>query len=478
VRVHSVMRLLVLGGLAAAMVLSGSTDASSGATTRVSVDSAGNEANERSNAGALSEDGRYVAFESSATNLIPGFAYHNVFLLDRQTGSLEHVGTGGGGSEPGGGAFELSDDARFIAFESGFRIYVRDRLSGVTDLASVDSTGVPLSCSGGSQCDQRVPSIDGAGRYVAFHWYRQGQGWHIVIRDRQEGTTWVTPFGGIFPKLSDDGRYVVYSDGSIGPPSGAVSIIDITTQQSEPLPLNGYATVSAEGRYVATAYKWYDRQQLSLALPVCVSSAGEQANAICGSDGSTMGRGVDMDAAGRYVVFQSAASNLAAGDANGTWDVFVRDMETGTTAMLSTTPAGVAGNGDSTNPSIAGDGCYVVFQSEASDLVPGDTNAVSDVFVVGNPLHDDDCTAMPTPTPTSTATPTPTRTLTPTATATPKPQGVGGIVMLPSAAVAAQAGAQAGDSRTSSQAVGVFATGAAAILFAVVGRRLRRRLAR
>lgn len=84
---------------------------------------------------------------------------------------------------------------------------------------------------------------------------------------------------------------------------------------------------------------------------------------------------------GRFLAFQSEATNLAAGDFNGTSDVFVRDLQTGVTTIVSASGAGVVGNGRSFAPSISADGLRIAFVSEASNLVANDGNAVADVFV-------------------------------------------------------------------------------------------------
>ena len=84
---------------------------------------------------------------------------------------------------------------------------------------------------------------------------------------------------------------------------------------------------------------------------------------------------------GRYVTFQSDAASLVAGDTNGVTDVFVHDRLTGTTERVSVDSAGAQGNGASSVPSISADGRYVAFLSDATNLVAGDTNGVSDVFV-------------------------------------------------------------------------------------------------
>ncbi len=104
-----------------------------------------------------------------------------------------------------------------------------------------------------------------------------------------------------------------------------------------------------------------------------MSSDGTQAN------DSSYGPGISAD--GRYVVFPSDASNLVPGDTSHRRDVFVRDRQTGTTARVSVSGTGIEANGASGYPSISADGRYVAFQSYASNLVSGDTNGFMDVFV-------------------------------------------------------------------------------------------------
>jgi Tol biopolymer transport system component len=88
-----------------------------------------------------------------------------------------------------------------------------------------------------------------------------------------------------------------------------------------------------------------------------------------------------LSADGRYVAFQSSASNLVADDSNGFIDVFVHDRQSGETALVSMASGGTQGNQRSSNPTISGDGRYVAFVSYASNLVTGDTNNVGDIFV-------------------------------------------------------------------------------------------------
>jgi Tol biopolymer transport system component len=88
-----------------------------------------------------------------------------------------------------------------------------------------------------------------------------------------------------------------------------------------------------------------------------------------------------ISADGRFVFFTSDASNLVPGDTNGTSDVFVRDRRTRTTERVSVGPGGAQGNGDSALPALSADGRFVAFGSSATNLVPGDTNRTTDVFV-------------------------------------------------------------------------------------------------
>src|SRR5207253_2878782 len=90
---------------------------------------------------------------------------------------------------------------------------------------------------------------------------------------------------------------------------------------------------------------------------------------------------LSLSADGRFVAFGSYATNLVAGDTNGQHDVFIRDRLTGTTERVSLSSTGNQGDGWSSGPSLSADGRFVAFTSGATNLVPGDTNGASDVFV-------------------------------------------------------------------------------------------------
>ena len=106
---------------------------------------------------------------------------------------------------------------------------------------------------------------------------------------------------------------------------------------------------------------------------VSVSSAGRQGN------GSSGGPAISPN--GRFVAFYSDASNLVAGDTNQKSDAFIRDVQKGKTQRVSVSSVGEQGNGNSYSQALSVDGRYVGFYSDATNLVPGDTNNVQDVFV-------------------------------------------------------------------------------------------------
>jgi Tol biopolymer transport system component len=121
-------------------------------------------------------------------------------------------------------------------------------------------------------------------------------------------------------------------------------------------------------------------------LDVFVRDLAARATTLASVNLSGVGGGDDnllapvLSSNGRVVAFESAASNLASNDTNRVSDIFVRDLAAGTTLLASVNTNGASGNGASTNPHLSADGRWVVFESTASDLVFGDTKGVSDVF--------------------------------------------------------------------------------------------------
>lgn len=146
--------------------------------------------------------------------------------------------------------------------------------------------------------------------------------------------------------ISGDGRFVAYS-------SSADNLVAGDTNEARDIFLHDVQT--------------------GLTSRVSVSSAGSQGNDASGS--------ASISGNGRFVTFSSTADNLVGGDTNEQGDVFVHDVQTGVTRLVSVSSTGEAGNGISQNPTISADGRFVAFSSEADNLVAGDTNEAGDIFI-------------------------------------------------------------------------------------------------
>jgi hypothetical protein len=125
---------------------------------------------------------------------------------------------------------------------------------------------------------------------------------------------------------------------------------------------------------------------LALAAPASATSTKKPVTALAsiatnGKSGNSASTGSSLSSGGRFVAFDSTATNLVAGDTNGKKDIFVRDLLAATTTRVSVSTAGTAANGDSDQASISPNGRYVAFQSAATNLVPGDTNGKADIFL-------------------------------------------------------------------------------------------------
>jgi hypothetical protein len=190
------------------------------ATARVSVDSAGSQGNSDSYPPSVSADGRYVAFYSEASNLVPDDTngYLDVFVHDRQTGATERLSVDSGGNQ-GNGESEypaISADGRYVAFDSGASnlvpgdtnyscdndnddvyddncsdVFVHDRQTGATERVSVDSAGSQ------GNANSIVPAISVDARYVAFWSWAPNlvpgvSGVHVYVHDRGQPTSTIT----------------------------------------------------------------------------------------------------------------------------------------------------------------------------------------------------------------------------------------------------------------------------------------------
>ncbi len=311
---------------------------------------------------SISDDGRYVAFMSDASNLVSGDTnlFGDIFMRDTVTNITTRVSVGLAGAE--GNCWSawpsISADGRYVAFVSCATnlvsgdvngrsdVFLRDTLLNTTTLVSKDTSGMQ------GYTDARYTSISADGRYVAFYDAFPSLGAGIFVRDTMANTLTLVSAaldGGesngpsYSPFISADGRYVVFY-------SSASNLVSGDT--------NGYYDVFLRDIAANTTTR------------VSVASDGAEGN------WASFGQSISAD--GRYVAFASNSSNLVDGDTNGYSDIFVRDTILNTTTRVSVGLDGVQTDAGSGGTSISGDGRYVAFVSNASNLVSGDTNGTDD----------------------------------------------------------------------------------------------------
>lgn len=418
------------GGVATATVTVTVSPVEAGpALARVSVASDGTQADGPSYTGfgpyiTFSADGRYLAFYSDASNLVAGDTngQGDFFILDRATGTLERVPAnniyGGGGPI----LSSISADGRYLAFGSYADDLVPGDTNGRGDIFVYDritDTTQRIQANLTPGFDAASPVLSADGNFVAFSSFASdlvagdtNGAADVFIYNRATGTTERMLAGGAEPNhssqptsISADGRFVaLFSAASnlvAGDTNGVqdVFVFDRQLNQIERVSVAGDGTqgnvdsaqpsISADGRYVAFNSSAsnlvaddtngqadvfvYDRLTDTIER---VSVASDGAQAVGGESA-----GASISADGRYVAYYSLASNLVAGDTNGNYDAFVFDRLAHTTTRVSVAEDGTQGNGMSVRSVISPDGQLVAFDSLASNLVVGDSNGVSDVFV-------------------------------------------------------------------------------------------------
>ena len=332
---------------------------------------------------SLSADGRSIAFESYA-RLAPADTnkYCDVYVLERATGrvTLESVSTGGEVLPGGGSTPRLSGDGRYLVFDTviqaadslatGTEIVLRDRTQQTTRWVSRNPSGaVPAGSS-------RHPAISGDGRIVGF---ASSVADLVAGRDENGNSEDVYLFEvatGRTRRINTDSQSLQRSDGASYSPSisGDGRYVAFTSTAR----LDGGPAVFTAGRPVASIY--VRDTELGTTERVSLHAAGMP------PDGHSSDPSISRD--GRYVVFASEATNLVPGDRNRSPDIFLRDLRRLSLVLISRATSGGPANGASRTPVVSGDGRFVAFQSEASDLICArrcpaadeDINLVPDVF--------------------------------------------------------------------------------------------------
>ncbi|WP_162815552.1 PD40 domain-containing protein [Microvirga aerophila] len=348
-------------------------DLLTGQIVRVSTATDSTQADSGSYAPQITTDGRYVFFESFAGNLTVGDSLDNndIFRKDLLTGELVCVSTaqGGAAGNASSESAHITPDGRYIVFSSDSSnlvagdtnnredIFCKDLLTGAVTLVSANLQGQQGSNP------SHDSHISANGRYVIF-----SSASNNLVENDTNGSS------DIFRKDLVTNEIVRVS----------------TTVSGAQTAGSGYeSSISADGRYVVFT-SWSDalvagdtngsvdvfRKDLATGEVLRVSTS------VNGTQGVEDSVGGVVSADGRYVVFTSLSYNLVAGDTNGNADVFRKDLLTGELLRLTDQPDGTQGNQNSGFAEISLDGRFIAFASGASNLVSGDSNGKTDIFVL------------------------------------------------------------------------------------------------
>jgi Tol biopolymer transport system component len=412
---------------------------------RVSVDSSALQAvGGASQLPAISADGRFVAFASSATNLVADDTngFQDIFVRDVVAGTTSRVSVSTSGGQANGGSDSpaISADGRYVAFSSSATNLVTGDTNGkqdvfVRDLVVNTTTRVSIGNAGQGNDRSFTPSISADGRYIAFgSWSTNlgSQGATVYVRDTVNNTTATVAissfFSAQFPAISADGHFLTFITNAplaAGDTNGRSDILrrDLWTGATVRVSVNsdgsqvssaswGPPALSGDGRYVV----FTSDQPLAPADTNGRTDAFVRdmvANTLLlvptARDGDVSTPSISAD--GRFVSYRLHFATATAQEQGG---IYLYETQTGANMLVSQRLDGTSADGYSNRSSLTSDGSSVVFDSDDSELVRTDTNGQPDVFLkrIG--------TTGP-PTPTATAVPTATETPTPTATETPPP---------------------------------------------------------
>ena len=325
---------------------------------------------------AMTPDGRFIAFVANVGNA--SGTNTAIYLWDAQTGTNELVSVDLNNANLAIGICDspvISSNGQFVSFISNatnltanalagdFHAYIRDRQAGVTQLLDADTNGVGVGVS-----STTAPALSADGNVAVFD----------------------------SAKLLNDNRRLAYDVFARDVAAGATDLISarqpaLPSQTPDGISSLTAFSVSSNGQFVAfysdaddivpndtNAYRDVFVRDLVLGTNLLVSV---DSNGVFSADSFSTEPSISGD--GRYVAFTSLADNLVPGDNNQAQDVFIRDLQAGTTTLVSVSPDGITfGNSNSFSPQISTDGRFVLFHSKASNLAVGSFGTgVENLFV-------------------------------------------------------------------------------------------------
>jgi hypothetical protein len=375
---------------------------------------------------AISDDGRFVVYESTAYNLVENDTNNksDIFLRDRELQTTVRISNGINGEQANGDSAtpQMTGNGRFIVFGStatnliandgnNFKdIFIYDTVNKTTERITQTKDGVGYNDHSG------VANISDDGRYIVFpslasNWVGEDlyNGLNVLLHDRETKSTITTnPTGGGRPNISADGQFICFSgwSASIVPDdtNGQTDIFlyDVTTQlisrvnvASDGTQANGYSSLcslSADGRYVAfqsdgtTLVSNDTNVSTDIFVHDAVLQNTERVSlSATGGESDSHNNYPSLAKDGIHIVFQSYSTNFATTKQG--MSLFTKNRLTGDIRLVSIATDGT--NRESIDagymhPAISGDGQHVAFQSGQTNLVQDDTNDTFDTFVHGS----------------------------------------------------------------------------------------------
>ena len=407
-----------------------------GTTAVVSISTNGAPANGASRSSAMTPDGRFVAFVSAANNLVAGDTNRipDVFLRDLQSGTTVRVSAGAvstNAATPGGSSESpaITPDGRFIAFSStatnlvpGVRvigdIYVRDLLAGTTTWASAGARNAALASIQSSNITCFSPAISDDGQYIAFEAGTNASAVGVILRYNLATSltdvvhTNATVSTGPMEDsrsldMTPDGRFIAFVANTNGN-NGATTCLCVWDAQSSAITLasadlNGqvsanticdWPAITPDGRYVAflSSASNLTANTSTGGFHLYIRDLQAATTSLIDADTNGVGSSIGpataprLSADGRFAVFDSPDGSLIPNDRNRHNDIFIRDLVANSTELISAhalTLASSSANGPSSlsAPAISPDGRFIAFASEADNLSLNDTNGCRDIFL-------------------------------------------------------------------------------------------------
>jgi Ca2+-binding RTX toxin-like protein len=318
----------------------------------------------------VSPDGTKILFLSAATNLGAPVAGSNYFVKDLITGLVTPIDFTTGGHQINISRVAFTTDSQHVIFAS-FDMTIEPEADGANDIFIEDlATGSIASLSIG-------PGGVNANSNTSF-WEQVGGNKVLVNADATNlGPVDVNGKTDVYMLNMGTGVWSLLSTNSLGQQGNSFSVRGALSADGTKVVFNSLAANMVDGDANGVYDVFVKDLTTGVVTLVSASAAGVIGNAASGSENYAARFSPD----GTKVMFESAASNLVAGDTNNAVDIFIKDLKTGVVTLVNASGAGVIGDFGANDGRFSADGTKVIFTSSANNLVAGDTNNRSDVFI-------------------------------------------------------------------------------------------------